>query len=89
MKKNRHYIARKKFIKRIKCQDCIFDAIIGKGSQHFSVLERLCWVEEQNSYVSVLVVLIKILKRFMDLIQRSTKSLVPFTDLNGLYSLML
>lgn len=25
----------------------------------------------------------------MDLIQRSTKSLVPFIDLNGLYSLML
>lgn len=66
---------------------CIFDTIKLARDHIFQFDKDLCSVREQNPYVSVFVVLsYKKVYRFDPKVNRA---LVPFIDLNRLYSLML
>lgn len=83
--KTRSYIVKKKLLNIIKYQNCIFDTIKLARDDIFQFDKDLCWVREQN--VSVFVVLSY--KKVYGFDPQVNKALVPFIDLNGLYSLIL
>lgn len=51
--KNRLYIVKKKVLKSTNHKNCIFDTIKLARDHIFQFLKDLCWVREQNTYVSV------------------------------------